>query len=424
MARKKAKIAPRIKRGAKVVGPSFDGWEKLSGSEFSRLQYAAQRFYYENYKDKDMLPSVWEWMLENEYSKDDVKAARAASGMSAISTTTSCVVMIMKDGCPDYNPAYAEHWLQAKGTTGEVKPLSEHIHKRVKDAIENGRHKVEEVQEEEAKPKKYVPSIQERIHEQSVHHVEAIEEWIEGFSDDPDAFDPKSFDVSKHFTRLQVTQAHARKIINFYEFELAELVELQNMPSPAKIKKMSEHDADMLEQLKEGFAHLSKAQIKKKVVALQKVIDACNVIIEAAKATRKVRKPKLRSASKQIEKLKFKSTDDKYSLASINPAEIVGASELWVFNCKTRKLGKYVAEIVDPKGMGRDGSGLQVKGTTIQGFKESDSYQKTLRKPDEQLKQFKAAGKVALRTFMEDIKTTDTKLNGRINVDTVLLRVN
>ena len=51
------------------------------------------------------------------------------------------------------------------------------------------------------------------------------------------------------------------------------------------------------------------------------------------------------------------------------------------------------------------------------------NIQKTLRKPTEQLKEFKDAGKVKLRKYMEDIKTTDTKLNGRCNPDTVLLKV-
>jgi hypothetical protein len=94
-----------------------------------------------------------------------------------------------------------------------------------------------------------------------------------------------------------------------------------------------------------------------------------------------------------------------------------------VFNVKTRKLGKYVASNIDPTGSRRAGSGLQVKGTTIIGFDETQSIQKTLRKPDEQLKDFKAAGKVKLRKFLEDIATTDTKLNGRCNPDTVLLKV-
>ena len=124
-----------------------------------------------------------------------------------------------------------------------------------------------------------------------------------------------------------------------------------------------------------------------------------------------------------IEKLKYLKLDDKLKLASVNPIEIVGAAELWIFNIKTRKIGKYVAANIDPTGQGRNGSGLQVKGTTITGFDEELSVQKTLRKPEEQLKEFKAAGKVALRKFLDDIKAVDIKLNGRINIDTILLKV-
>ena len=94
-----------------------------------------------------------------------------------------------------------------------------------------------------------------------------------------------------------------------------------------------------------------------------------------------------------------------------------------MFNIKTRKIGKYIAINQDPKGLSRTGTGLQAKGTTIIGFDPETSYQKTLRKPDDQLKDFKSSGKVALRKFMDTINTTDTKLNGRINVDTVLLKV-
>ena len=71
----------------------------------------------------------------------------------------------------------------------------------------------------------------------------------------------------------------------------------------------------------------------------------------------------------------------------------------------------------------REGTGLSVKGTSITGFDESQSIQKTLRKPDEQLKEFKDAGKVKLRKFLDDIKTTDTKLNGRCNPETIILKV-
>jgi hypothetical protein len=157
--------------------------------------------------------------------------------------------------------------------------------------------------------------------------------------------------------------------------------------------------------------------------ALEKIMTSCDMVIESAKATRRPRKAKVYSAEKLVQKLKFKKQDDKFGLVSINPADIIYANELWVFNTKTRKIGKYVAKDPDPQKMQRPGSGLQVKGTTIIGFLEEESIQKTMRKPADQLKEFKGAGKVALRKFMDDIKTTDTKLNGRINAETVLLKV-
>ena len=115
--------------------------------------------------------------------------------------------------------------------------------------------------------------------------------------------------------------------------------------------------------------------------------------------------------------------NEKYKLASINPATLVGCEVLWVFNARTRKLGKYVASNVDPSGMQREGSGLSVKGTTIIGFDQKQSIQKTLRKPEDQLKSFNKAGKVKLRKFLDDINTIDTKLTGRVNKETILLKV-
>jgi hypothetical protein len=66
---------------------------------------------------------------------------------------------------------------------------------------------------------------------------------------------------------------------------------------------------------------------------------------------------------------------------------------------------------------------LSIKGTSITNFNESLSIQKTVRKPEDKLKEFKTAGKVALRKFLEDINAVDTKMNGRISEDTILLKV-
>ena len=208
-----------------------------------------------------------------------------------------------------------------------------------------------------------------------------------------------------------------------YDGEISEYRELQNPPSKAEIAKMDERALDMLEQLKEGYANLSKEDVKKILEALSNIQMACQLVVDTSKATRKTRKRKPKSAEKLVEKLKYCKVDNKNSLASINPIDIIYANELWVFNIKTRKIGKYVASNIDPQGQQREGSGLSVKGTTIIGFSEKESVQKTLRKPEEKIKEFKEAGKVKLRTFIEDINAVDIKLNGRINTDTILLKV-
>ena len=422
--KKAPRAAPRVKRGGKLASPSWEGWEDWTGEHIHRHRETCRAFYYENFKPADLYQGVFKWMeTSGEYTKQQIKQAKAAK-TSEMSVTAGIVARTLLDGAPDYSDKENAYWESLPGTSGSKKPVTEFLKKRVENAIAKGEGIVEEqVEEEKAKAGVYVPTIQERIKEQSQDMVEDIDEWLEGWVQDPATFDPKGFDFKAHFNKLQPSQAHARKMKGFYENELADYDELERMPTAGQLKKMEEYDADMWEQLKEGYSHLKKSDIKKLRTAIEELRAALDFIIDQAKATRKPRKAKPKSADKLVEKLKFLKADPKYNLASVNPTDIVGANELWVFNIKTRKLGKYVASNIDPTGVGRPGSGLNVKGTTIIGFDEAQSIQKTLRKPEEQLKAFKSAGKVALRKFLDEIKTTDTKLNGRCNPDTVLLKV-
>ena len=415
--------APRVRRGDKLKAPSWDGWQDWDGQKYHRFRDASRSFYYENYKATDLYPHTYKWMADNGYTKEQIKHARAAPTYE-LSITAAIVAKQLLDGMPDYNPKEAEYWESLPGTMGTTQPATKFLKERIERAIQVG-SKVVEVKQKEEKAKKdvYVPTIQERIRDQAYIQSEAIEDWLEGWLVDPKSFDPKGFDFKKHFADKGVTQAHARKLKTFYVDALVDYNELERMPTAGQLKKMSEFEADQWAQLKEGYAHIKKADIKNYRIAIGELIAALDFVIDSAKATRKPRKPKVYSADKLVAKLKYLKVDDKYKLASIDPAQIIGASELWVFNVKNRKIGKYVASNIDPKGMQRDGSGLSVKGTTIQGFDEKLSIQKTLRKPPEQLKQFKDAGKVKLRKFIEEIPTTDTKLNGRINPETILLKV-
>jgi hypothetical protein len=226
----------------------------------------------------------------------------------------------------------------------------------------------------------------------------------------------------KHLTREMLPPKIASQIIKMYEGDALEYYELSTPYTKSQLKRMTEREQEYHAQLLEGYSHTTKSQAKKLSTFYETIIADVNMYIDSAKVKRTPRKKKIPSKEKLIAKLKFKTNDEKYRIASINPMDIIGANELWVFNTKTRKLGKYIALNIDSTGLKREGSGLSVKGTTILGFHVEQSIQKTLRKPEEQLKEFAKAGKVKLRKFLDKITTTDIKLTGRINNETIILK--
>lgn len=319
---------------------------------------------------------------------------------------------------PDWKVGGGSHWATTAACL-EVKPeIVPGIYVEKFDALimslyEEGSKLVKEKKET---PKKgYTPTIQERISEQAQDACDPIEEWLEGYVVDPSNFDPKGFDFVSHFANTKISQAHARKIKKYYQNWLDEARAIQNMPTPSQIKKIKNiQEQDYAQQLRDGYRHVKKANAKKWVEALEFLMSSCDLIIDSAKAARKPKVKKSPSKEKIISKLKYKEKDEKFQLVSINPLELIDATEVWVFNTKTRKLGKYVAD--------EHTSSMSVSGTSIVGYDADKSVQKTLRKPDQILKEFKKAGKVKLRKFMDDITTTEIKLNGRINTDTIILK--
>jgi len=132
---------------------------------------------------------------------------------------------------------------------------------------------------------------------------------------------------------------------------------------------------------------------------------------------RKVRvmKPRKLNPSKMVRNLNYMKTVsfDKLSVHSIDPEKIVGSTVLWVYNTKTRKLGKYEAT---------EGLPLMVKGSTILNY-DGSSSQKTLRKPEEIIPKLMSAGKVEQRKIMDGIRAVASQLNGRVNKDCILVKV-
>ena len=159
---------------------------------------------------------------------------------------------------------------------------------------------------------------------------------------------------------------------------------------------------------------MKAADFKRHLTFLDAMQTAIDQYRNVKKATKKARVKRAPTKEKIVSKLKYMKEEKILKLVSINPVDIIGAQELWTYNTKTRKLFRYIADSTFGP--------LNIKGTSIIGFNEANSVGKTLRKPEEKLKEFGKASKVQLRKFLEDIKATPTMGNGRINADMVLLR--
>lgn len=385
-------IAEARENAKKDLSPSWRDCESWTAEEFSTNFHKALRYYNLKYTGKDLKPVIIKWMTGIGISIEDIdvfkrtKDWRCSVTMGAIA---SCLLKGMTPQRDDFNNGRdSSKWLLEQVT-------------RVITDGKNDSQLVDDTDEETSTaPAKTAPTIQERVKDAAIRMVEEIDLAIEEFHTNPTTFDPKSYRVLGIFKAQNVKPAHVRFIRDFYNPSLTELLELAS------------GNAD--EQLREGYKHRSKREIRNLIAFYQEIISACDMLAAEAKVVRKPRVRKVVSKEQQVANLKYKKVDDELKLVSINPTTIIDSKELWIYNTKLRKLGKYVAA---------EFSDLAVKGTSIINFDEVKSIQKTLRKPIEQLTAFKAANKVALRKFLDEITTVDTKLNGRLNEEIILLKV-
>ena len=269
------------------------------------------------------------------------------------------------------------------------------------------------------------PTIQERIATRVNEILDPVEVWLDRYNNNPERFNPDTLKLVPLFKKEKVGGVHARKIQERFEEPYKEFKELLDLRKKnLKFKELDdEQDFDSDDrQLLEAYEDVPNETIEKGIKAYDNIFEACDYMISIANANRKPRRKKEKSPEQLVAKLQYKQEDTKLELKSIDPTEIIYAEELWVYNTKTRKLGHYVAKILDPRGLNRPGTGLMIKGTSIKGFDEEASVQKTLRKPEKQLEEFTNSGPKKVLEFYDAIKTMGIKLNGRINTEVLLLR--
>ena len=168
-------------------------------------------------------------------------------------------------------------------------------------------------------------------------------------------------------------------------------------------------------QLAEGYNHFGKIQLRNLVKFAEQVLADCDSYVQIKKVERKPRKKKPVSAEKLTAKFKYLKEFAELKLTSEPVTKLVGASEAWLYDTKKRKLIHVIAD--------SHVQSLSVKNSALLGFDSTNSIQKTLRKPAEQIKALMSGGAPAARKYFKEIKATETKFNGRSNENLVLLRI-
>ena len=381
----KAKV--RATRNALFGDEKYTGSEPKWDSERARTMddatfdnHLRKSFYYYNYyfTQKDTKKYVVEWMKNShEFTKEEIRSFERSPDRS-VPMTVHSLIMAHRAGMP----------LRER----HIAFIDTEIERAISRSDAN---LVEEVEIKE-QPKTTIPTIQDRLNEKTAEIIGELEGHYDEFIKNANYnFSPYNFLVANN-----VPQSQLSKYESLFQSRFSELARAHE-----KID----------EQLTEAYGHYKVADYKRIMGFIDQILNDIIQYRGVKKATKKVRAPKSISKEKLVSKLKYAQEDKSMRLVSINPADIVGAQELWVYNTKTRKLGRYVADSLQGP--------LTVKGTSIVGYDEAKSLTKTLRKPEEKLKEFARASKVELRKFLDNIKATETRLNGRINVETILLRV-
>lgn len=397
------KIKPKVKKekitsvsirenAKRDYSPKWDGADSWDSETFNRHFRRAMDFYRLESSGKELKSKVIDWMGRNEYDRATIKAFKDTRD-GRCGMTMGAVAACLIKGMPTVHIGFNH----GRDTTAWLR-------KEIAKVIEQGAD--DEVDSDEPvntskSAEVHVPTIQDRLREAAGAMSEELDAAIDSWITNPEAFNPKDVKVINLLKGKGAKAAHSRIIKGYFQRNFDELTELAS------------GNAD--EQLREAYKHNSRKNVNKLIEFYTAIINACDQIAAEQKVLKKPRAAKVKPAEELVKKLKFQLSDTKLGITSAPPASIIGAQGMVVFNTKTRKIGYYIAT---------SSAGLGVKGTSITDFTDK-STQKTMRKPPEQIKEFKEQNtqKRFETWFAKGIKTTETQLNGRFNEETIILKV-
>jgi hypothetical protein len=353
-------------------------WTKLPEDDAARRLAQLHAFAWYNYycDSKDAKKFVIDWMGRNESPAADCQRV-ARSNERNFSTTPG--------------------WLCRMNVMGW--PLDERERRVIADHIQAALQQGEDDAQVQEKPAAPRPNIQDRLREKMLETGGDIEGLFDsmilaGAKMTAD-IQPMAILRERNVVPQMVGEIAARWRSAALEFQEAALG----------------RDAD----LSEGYRGFNKIQIRNMVRFAEQVVADCASYVQVKKVERKPRKKKPVSPEKLTARFKYLREFAELGLKSQPVTDLVDAQEAWLYDTRHRKLIYVVHE--DLLGS------FSVKGSGLIGYDTTKSVRKTLRKPKEQLKSLMSGGAPAARKVFKEIRSTETKFNGRGNENMIILRV-
>jgi hypothetical protein len=239
-------------------------------------------------------------------------------------------------------------------------------------------------------------SIQDILKEKTSDFIAEIELVIDNYYNGVYT-DIDNYSVYNELKKTDAAYNTAKAVADYYTPLKAELTELITQKTPDLI---------------EAYEKMPLKQRKEYLKLVTLIIDDAEKYMASKKAVRKTRAKKPVSASQQVSKVSYLKDSAEFKLTSIDPASVVGASEVYLFNSKYRTLIRLVSSARD---------GFTIKGTTIQNIDIEASGKKKLRKPEDFFTQAGNTRPKMSKAYL-DIKTKPSEANGRINGETLIYK--
>ena len=168
------------------------------------------------------------------------------------------------------------------------------------------------------------------------------------------------------------------------------------------------------DQAVEGYSHLKRSTLNQRIKICTAMLEDLERIRSATKASRNVKIKRPKSVDKQVAKVQYKKEDNDFKIVSINPIQIPTKTRLYAFNTKSKMIIEYVTE---------SPNGFEISGSAIKNISTGLSRTVCLRKPLDFLPIVLQKTPKQINDAWETLKTKTKVPNGRINKDTILLRV-